>query len=148
MYIVHMAIYDGLLWVAKCSCNIGAGEGQVDIQENLDQVVKEVTRLCKLGYFVTRFIGEARKQDVEIEQGIRVTDFKLGVEIVDNAVGPSNKFGNWNVRDQMSGIKRSADIDGGTICGTFKLRSRQTMSAFLASCQQLNAIDPASFHRS
>ncbi|KAF7344642.1 Kinase-like protein [Mycena venus] len=90
---VHKAIYDGLPWVAKRFCNIGAGEGQVDIQENLDQVVKEVTRLCKLGYFVTRFIGEAQKQDVEIEQRIRVTDFKLGVEIVDNAVGPSTASG-------------------------------------------------------
>ncbi|KAJ7279456.1 hypothetical protein C8J57DRAFT_1570189 [Mycena rebaudengoi] len=112
---VHKAIYDGLPWVAKCFCNIGAGEGQVDIQENLDQVVKEVTRLCKLGYFVTRFIGEARKQDVEIEQGIRVTDFKLGVEIVDNA---RNFLAATTVDENGDGIQVLFDVMTHTLDGS------------------------------
>ncbi|KAJ7142388.1 hypothetical protein C8R44DRAFT_865734 [Mycena epipterygia] len=49
---VHKAIVDGLPWVAKRFFNIGAGEGHVDIQENYKQVVKEVTRLSKAGYFL------------------------------------------------------------------------------------------------
>ncbi|KAF8125382.1 hypothetical protein K438DRAFT_1791150 [Mycena galopus ATCC 62051] len=81
---VHKAIYEGLPWVAQRFCNIGADESQVDIQENL-------------GYFGTRLIREARKQDVEIEQGIRVTDFKLGVEIVDNnVIQLLSKVQHWN----------------------------------------------------
>ncbi|KAJ6474519.1 kinase-like domain-containing protein [Mycena vulgaris] len=90
---IHKAIIDGLPWVAKRFFNIGAGEGHVDIQENYEQVVKEVTRLSKAGYFLKRFIAEAKKKGVEIEQGIQVTDFKLGVEVIQEGCGPSTASG-------------------------------------------------------
>ncbi|KAJ7478775.1 hypothetical protein B0H11DRAFT_2194139 [Mycena galericulata] len=65
---VYKVILDGLPWVAKRFFNIGAGEGLVDIQENHDQVVKEVTRLSRASYFLTRFIAEAQRQGVDIDQ--------------------------------------------------------------------------------
>ncbi|KAJ6602925.1 hypothetical protein B0H10DRAFT_1823046, partial [Mycena sp. CBHHK59/15] len=72
---------------------ISTGEGQVEIQENHEQVVKEATRLSRAGYFLKKFIAEAKRQDVDIEQGIQVTDFKLAVEVVEEASGPSKASG-------------------------------------------------------
>jgi hypothetical protein len=63
-------IYDGLPLVAKRSFNVGIAEGDVDLQQNRDQLVKEATRLSRTGYFLERFIAEAKRQDVDIEQGI------------------------------------------------------------------------------
>ncbi|KAJ7737132.1 hypothetical protein B0H16DRAFT_1326096, partial [Mycena metata] len=71
----------GLPWVAKRFINIGTGDGEVDIQENCDQVVKEAARLLRLGYFVKRFLAEAKRQSVDLEDGIQVTDFKIAVEV-------------------------------------------------------------------
>ncbi|KAJ7892497.1 hypothetical protein B0H14DRAFT_3126074 [Mycena olivaceomarginata] len=59
---VHKVIHDGLPWVAKRFFNIGTGEGLVEIQDNYDQITKE---------------------------GIKVTEFKLGVELIPNGSGPS-----------------------------------------------------------
>ncbi|KAJ7797992.1 hypothetical protein B0H14DRAFT_2618364 [Mycena olivaceomarginata] len=59
---VHKVIHDGLPWVAKRFFNIGTGEGLVEIQDNYDQITKE---------------------------GIKVTEFKLGVELISNGSGPS-----------------------------------------------------------
>ncbi|KAJ7236693.1 hypothetical protein C8J57DRAFT_1529988 [Mycena rebaudengoi] len=90
---VHKVICDGLPWVGKRFFNIGAGEGQVDIYENREQVIKEVTRLSKAGYFLTRFNAEAKRQGVDIDNGVQVTEFKLAVEVVDNTSGPSKASG-------------------------------------------------------
>ncbi|KAJ7465858.1 hypothetical protein B0H11DRAFT_1733567, partial [Mycena galericulata] len=65
----------------------------VEIQENHDEVVKEAIRLSRAGYFLKRFIAEAKNQGVDIEQGIQVTDFKLGIEVVKDEVGPSKASG-------------------------------------------------------
>ncbi|KAJ7501191.1 kinase-like domain-containing protein, partial [Mycena galericulata] len=86
-------IFDGLPWVAKRFFNIGSGEGDVDIQENHNQVVKEATRLSKTAYFLKRFIAEAKRQGVDIEEGIEVTDFKLGIEVIEDGSGPSEASG-------------------------------------------------------
>ncbi|KAJ6560678.1 hypothetical protein B0H10DRAFT_1845638, partial [Mycena sp. CBHHK59/15] len=83
----------GLPWVAKRFFNIGAGENQVDIKDNYDQIVKEVTRLSKAGYFLQRFVAEAKKQDVGIEQGIQITDFRLAIELVQDDASPSKASG-------------------------------------------------------
>ncbi|KAJ7145061.1 kinase-like domain-containing protein [Mycena crocata] len=86
--VVHKIILDGLPWVAKRFFNIGTGENQVDIQENRDQLAMEAARLARTRYFVNNFLAEAKKQDVDVEHGIRVTDFKLAVEVVPSS-GPS-----------------------------------------------------------
>ncbi|KAJ7261621.1 kinase-like domain-containing protein [Mycena rebaudengoi] len=86
-------ILNGLPWVAKRFINIGTGEGQVEIQENHEQVVKEVGRLSRLAYFLQRFVAEAQRKGVDIDQGIQVTDFKLGVEVVQSDTGPSTASG-------------------------------------------------------
>jgi hypothetical protein len=107
LLIAIQIILDGLPWVAKRFFNIGAGENQVDIQENRDQIVMEATRLARATYFVERFLAEARRKDVDVEHGtplglfllqglhiwdfepgIQVTDFKLGMEVVQTS-GPS-----------------------------------------------------------
>jgi hypothetical protein len=62
-------ILNGLPWVAKRFINIGTGEGQVEIQENHEQVVKEVGRLSRLAYFLQRFVAEAQRKGVDIDQG-------------------------------------------------------------------------------
>ncbi|KAJ7660416.1 hypothetical protein DFH06DRAFT_1130305 [Mycena polygramma] len=90
---VYKLIFDGLPWVAKHFFNIGAGEGQVEIQENHDQVVKEITRLSKATYFVQQFIAEAKRQDVDVDQSIHVTDFKLAIEVIQDEFGPSKASG-------------------------------------------------------
>ncbi|KAJ7109627.1 kinase-like domain-containing protein [Mycena crocata] len=90
---VYKVIIDGLPWVAKRFFDIGAGEGQVDIQENHDELVNEGTRLARTSYFLGKFIAEAKQQDVEIQQGIHVTDFKLGIELVEDVAGPSAASG-------------------------------------------------------
>ncbi|KAJ6447915.1 hypothetical protein C8R45DRAFT_817547, partial [Mycena sanguinolenta] len=78
----------GLPWVAKWFFNIGTGEGLVEICDNYDQIVKEGTRLAQAGYFLERLIDKAKRQNVDIEQGISVTDFKLGIELVSCNSGP------------------------------------------------------------
>ncbi|KAJ7260157.1 hypothetical protein C8J57DRAFT_1233171 [Mycena rebaudengoi] len=70
--LVHKIIVDGLPGVAKRFFNIGEGEGQVSIQENHDQVVQEVTRLSKAGYFLKRFFADAKRRGVDIEQAATV----------------------------------------------------------------------------
>ncbi|KAJ7785382.1 hypothetical protein B0H14DRAFT_2630596 [Mycena olivaceomarginata] len=87
--VVHKVIYDGLPWVAKRFFNIGIAEGDVDLQQNRDHLVKEATRLSRTGYFLEWFIAEAKRQDADIEQGIKVTNFKLGVEVIRDGSGPS-----------------------------------------------------------
>lgn len=86
----------------------------MDIQENRDQILMEATRLARANYFVERFLAEAKRQDVDVEHGtllgfsilplllcipetsnntgIRVTAFKLAVEIVPSS-GPSAASG-------------------------------------------------------
>ncbi|KAJ7203019.1 hypothetical protein GGX14DRAFT_652380 [Mycena pura] len=73
-----MVILDGLPWVGKRFFNIGT------------DCVMEATRLARANYFVERFLAEAKRQDVE--HGIRVTAFKLAVEIVPSS-GPSAASG-------------------------------------------------------
>ncbi|KAJ7758876.1 kinase-like domain-containing protein [Mycena maculata] len=90
--VVYKVIFDGLPWVAKWFFDVGAGTGQVEIQENHNEVVKEATRLSKLGYFLKRFLTEAKRQGVDIEHGIQVTDFRLGIEVVEDS-GPSTASG-------------------------------------------------------
>ncbi|KAJ7028801.1 hypothetical protein C8F04DRAFT_963553, partial [Mycena alexandri] len=87
----------GLPWVAKRFINIGTGDGEVDIQENCEQVVKEAARLLRLGYFVKRFLAEAKRQSIDLKDGlnwhiIQVTDFKIAVEVVPDS-GPSTASG-------------------------------------------------------
>jgi hypothetical protein len=55
---------------AKQFFNIGTGEGLVEIQDNYDQITKEGVRLSKVGYFLEQFIGKAKRQTVDIENGI------------------------------------------------------------------------------
>ncbi|KAJ7183810.1 kinase-like domain-containing protein [Mycena filopes] len=86
--VVHKVILDGLPWVGKRFFDIGAGENQVDIQENRDQLALEAARLARARYFVDNFLAEAKRQDVDVEHGLRVTDFKLAVEVVQPS-GPS-----------------------------------------------------------
>ncbi|KAJ6454095.1 hypothetical protein C8R47DRAFT_997389, partial [Mycena vitilis] len=83
----------GLPWVAKRFFNIGAGEEQVEIQENHEQVVKEITRLSKAAYFLQEFNAEAKRQDVDVDNGIHVTDFKLAIEVFQDGLGPSTASG-------------------------------------------------------
>ncbi|KAJ6583713.1 hypothetical protein B0H10DRAFT_2234752 [Mycena sp. CBHHK59/15] len=66
---VHKVIYDGFPWVAKHFFDVGAGEGQVDIQENHNEIVKEATRLAKAAYFLKRFMAETKKENVDVVQG-------------------------------------------------------------------------------
>ncbi|KAJ6628765.1 hypothetical protein B0H10DRAFT_1777418, partial [Mycena sp. CBHHK59/15] len=75
-------------WVAKHFFDVGAGEGQVDIQENHNEIVKEATRLAKAAYFLKRFMAETKKENVDV-----VTDFKLAVEVVHDDSGPSTASG-------------------------------------------------------
>ncbi|KAJ6617370.1 hypothetical protein B0H10DRAFT_1878500 [Mycena sp. CBHHK59/15] len=86
---VYKVIYDGFPWVAKRFSDVGAGEGHVEIQENREQLIKEATRLGRTGYFLKQFMAEAKRKGVDIDQGISVTDFKLGIEIVENGSAPS-----------------------------------------------------------
>ncbi|KAJ7483121.1 kinase-like domain-containing protein [Mycena galericulata] len=69
-------ILDGFPWVAKRFYDVGIGEEQVGIQDNHDEVVKEATCLSQVGYFLARFVAEAKKQGVDIEP-----DFKIGFEV-------------------------------------------------------------------
>ncbi|KAJ7674304.1 kinase-like domain-containing protein, partial [Mycena rosella] len=110
-------------WVAKRFFNIGAGEGAVDIQENYHQVVKEVTRLSKAGYFLKRFITEANKQAVEITQGIEVTEFKLGVEVVQDSCGPSKASG-----FSFDQYQTESESNHGIIVWLFEPRRSSTVS--------------------
>ncbi|KAJ7239532.1 kinase-like domain-containing protein [Mycena rebaudengoi] len=105
---VHKVICDGLPWVGKRFFNIGAGEGQVDIYENREQVIKEVTRLSKAGYFLTRFNAEAKRQGVDIDNGVQVTEFKLAVEVVDNTSGPSKASG-FSLTQYQAALKVQQD---------------------------------------
>ncbi|KAJ7865727.1 hypothetical protein B0H14DRAFT_2573714 [Mycena olivaceomarginata] len=47
---------------------MGSREGDVEITENRDQLVKEASRLNRAVYFLKRFIAEAKRQGVDIEQ--------------------------------------------------------------------------------
>jgi hypothetical protein len=49
--------------------NVGTREGDVEITENRDQLVKKASRLNRAAYFLKRFIAEAKRQGVDIEQG-------------------------------------------------------------------------------
>ncbi|KAJ7768665.1 hypothetical protein DFH07DRAFT_736241 [Mycena maculata] len=119
-------ILDGLPWVAKRYFNIGAGEGLVDIGENHDQVVKEVTRQSRTSYFLTRFIAGAQRQGVDIDQGIHVTDFKLAVEVVPGASGPSRASGfsieQYNATRQAEDNANNAGSNTGIIVWLFEPR--------------------------
>ncbi|KAJ7844229.1 hypothetical protein B0H14DRAFT_2358766, partial [Mycena olivaceomarginata] len=79
----------GFPWVAKRFYDTGMGEGTVEIQENCLQLIKEACRLSTTQYFLEQFITAARQQDVDIEKDIEVTDFKLGVEVIEAGAGPS-----------------------------------------------------------
>ncbi|KAJ7339842.1 kinase-like domain-containing protein, partial [Mycena albidolilacea] len=107
--------------------NIGAGEGVVEIQENYHQVVKEVTRLSKAGYFLKRFILEANKQAVDITQG--VTEFKLGVEVVQDTCGPSKASGFSLDQYQLaSSAQIESESNHGIIVWLFEPRRSSTVS--------------------
>ncbi|KAJ6611721.1 kinase-like domain-containing protein, partial [Mycena sp. CBHHK59/15] len=86
---VYKAVYNGFPWVAKHFSDIGAGEGHVEIQENREQLIKEATRLGRTSYLLMQFMAEAKRKGVDIDQGISVTDFKLGIEVVENGSAPS-----------------------------------------------------------
>ncbi|KAJ7439285.1 hypothetical protein B0H11DRAFT_1934714 [Mycena galericulata] len=66
---VFKAILNGFPMVAKRFRDIGAGEGNVNVKENHDQLIKEVARLARTGYFLQHFIGEAKKQGVDSNSG-------------------------------------------------------------------------------
>ncbi|KAJ6507599.1 hypothetical protein DFH09DRAFT_942908, partial [Mycena vulgaris] len=119
----------GLPWVAKRFFNIGAGEGVVEIQENYHQVVKEVTRLSKAGYFLKRFIVEVNKQAVDITQGIEVTEFKLGVEVVQDTCGPSKASGFSLDQYQLASSARiESEPNHGIFVWLFEPRRSSTVS--------------------
>ncbi|KAJ7127788.1 kinase-like domain-containing protein, partial [Mycena epipterygia] len=116
-------------WVAKRFFNIGAGEGVVEIQENYHQVVKEVTHLSKAGYFLKRFIMEANKQAVDITQGIEVTEFKLGIEVVQDTCGPSKASGFSLDQYQLaSSAQIESKSNHGIIVRLFEPRRSSTVS--------------------
>ncbi|KAJ7105542.1 hypothetical protein C8R44DRAFT_886492 [Mycena epipterygia] len=126
---VHKVILDGLPWVTKRFFNIGAGEGVVEIQENYHQVVKEVTHLSKAGYFLKRFIMEANKQAVDITQGIEVTEFKLGIEVVQDTCGPSKASGFSLDQYQLaSSAQIESKSNHGIIVWLFEPRCSSTVS--------------------
>ncbi|KAJ7658237.1 hypothetical protein DFH06DRAFT_990388, partial [Mycena polygramma] len=77
----------GFPWVAKRFFDIGAGEGHVEIRDNREQLVKEATRLSRTIFFVKHFMAEAKRKEIS------VTDFKLGIEIVEDGSAPSPASG-------------------------------------------------------
>ncbi|KAJ6626635.1 hypothetical protein B0H10DRAFT_1780807, partial [Mycena sp. CBHHK59/15] len=113
----------GLPWVAKRFFNVGTGEGDVEIKENRDQLVKEAGRLSKAAYFLKRFIAEAKRQSVDIEQGIEVTDFKLGIEVVQDGSGPSEASG-FSMEQYQAAVQAQADSnsDPGIVVWLFEPR--------------------------
>ncbi|KAJ6560013.1 kinase-like domain-containing protein [Mycena capillaripes] len=120
---VFKLIFNGLPWVAKRFVNIGTGEGHVDICENHEQIVKEATRLSRTEHFLGRFIGEAKRQGIDIESGIGVTDFKIGVEVVQNNSGPSKASG-FSVEQYEAAheAQDNSDSDPGLIIWLFEPR--------------------------
>ncbi|KAK7014510.1 kinase-like domain-containing protein [Favolaschia claudopus] len=86
---VFKAIYDGMPWVAKRFFDIGTGEEQVEIHENSKFLIQEITRLAKSGYYLEHFVAEAKQRGVSIDETISVTDFKLGIEVVQDGASPS-----------------------------------------------------------
>ncbi|KAK7037012.1 kinase-like domain-containing protein [Favolaschia claudopus] len=86
---VFKAIYDGMPWVAKRFFDIGTGEEQVEIHENSKFLIQEITRLARSGYYLEHFVAEAKQRGISIDETISVTDFKLGIEVVQDGASPS-----------------------------------------------------------
>ncbi|KAK6974144.1 kinase-like domain-containing protein [Favolaschia claudopus] len=87
---VYKVIYEGMPWVAKRFKDIGAGEGQVEIAENSAHLMEEVTRLGKTDIYLKGFVAEANNRGVS---NLALTNFKLGVEIVQDGCDPSPASG-------------------------------------------------------
>ncbi|KAK7013006.1 kinase-like domain-containing protein [Favolaschia claudopus] len=90
---VYKVICEGMPWVAKRFFEIGAGDEQVEIQQNADFLVQEATRLGKTGYYLGQFIAEAKRRNTSIDDTIAVTEFKLGLEVVADDSAPSPASG-------------------------------------------------------
>ncbi|KAJ7686042.1 kinase-like domain-containing protein, partial [Mycena olivaceomarginata] len=60
-------------WVAKRFFDIGAGEGHVEIHDNREQLIQEAIRLSRTSYFLKKFIEEAKRKCVDIEQTSEVS---------------------------------------------------------------------------
>ncbi|KAJ7937661.1 hypothetical protein B0H13DRAFT_2302486 [Mycena leptocephala] len=120
---VHKILYDGLPWVAKRFINVGTGEGDVEIKENHDQLVKEAGRLSRTAYILNRFIAEAKRQSVDIDERIEVTDFKLGIGVVQDGSGPSAASG-FSMEEYQAAAEAQADpsSDPGIVIWLFQPR--------------------------
>lgn len=108
--------------------------------ENRNEIVKEVTRLGKLGYFIEKFFIEAKKQGVDLDQsellsqsfisvheqhssGIRVTDFKLAIEVLTADFQPSvaSGFSTEQVKSVYN-AEAEENVDPGLIVWLFEPR--------------------------
>ncbi|KAJ6605071.1 hypothetical protein B0H10DRAFT_1747741, partial [Mycena sp. CBHHK59/15] len=113
----------GFPWVAKRFCDIGAGEGHVEIQENREQLIKEATRLGRTSYLLAQFMAEAKRKGVDIDQGISVTDFKLGIEVVVNGSAPSPASGiSFEEYQAACEVQDDSVFDPGVIIWLFEPR--------------------------
>ncbi|KAF8824200.1 hypothetical protein HHX47_DHR8000161 [Lentinula edodes] len=80
-------------WVAKRFWNIGQGDNNVSINENRAEVEAEVVRLHRLQKLLAEFVDHARKNKVSIASDIKVTAYKIGVEVVGKGARPSPASG-------------------------------------------------------
>ncbi|KAJ7854450.1 hypothetical protein B0H13DRAFT_1484341, partial [Mycena leptocephala] len=80
-------------------------------------------RLSRAAYFLKRFIAEAKRQSVDIEQGIEVTEFKLGIEVVQDGSGPSAASG-FSLEQYQVAVEAQADpsSDPGIVIWLFEPR--------------------------
>ncbi|KAJ7911776.1 hypothetical protein B0H13DRAFT_1875508 [Mycena leptocephala] len=105
---VYKVIYDGLPWVF----NIGAGEGC----EGGDSVEQGCL-------FLKRFVAESKRKGVDIEQGIQVTDFELGVGVAQDDSGPLIALGFSKKKYQAAcEAQTNSDSDPGIIIWLFEPR--------------------------
>ncbi|KAJ7779279.1 hypothetical protein B0H14DRAFT_2631342 [Mycena olivaceomarginata] len=84
---VYKVIYEGFPWVAKRFFDIGAGEGHVEIHDNREQLIQEAIRLGRTSYFLKKFIEEAKRKGVDIEQtsGVSMEQYEAACEAQDDS---------------------------------------------------------------
>ncbi|KAJ7934964.1 hypothetical protein B0H13DRAFT_1591210 [Mycena leptocephala] len=116
-------IYDEIPWVAKRFFNVGTGEGNVEIKENHDQLVKEASRLSRAAYFLKSFDNESQITFFSKSTGIEATEFKLGIEVVRDGSGPSAASG-FSLEQYQAAVEAQADpsSDPGIVIWLFEPR--------------------------
>ncbi|KAJ3991959.1 hypothetical protein F5050DRAFT_1580486, partial [Lentinula boryana] len=77
-------------WVAKRFHDIGNVSDTVSVQENQFEVEAEGQRLHQLHDILNAFIEHAKKNKVKIAADIRVTEFKIALEIPENHPSPAS----------------------------------------------------------